>query len=187
MARNVEAKFQVLSHELVRARAAETAQTGPIILNQVDYFFPVPQGRLKLRIQESNAAANAPQSELISYERTDNAEARLSDYQRFITADPEGLRAILARSLGEGPVVRKRRELYLIEQTRVHLDTVEGLGCFVEIEVVLAEHDEEEMGMAVFAEHIRLLGLESAPIVEVAYADLLVSQIAQDDIGRTKI
>lgn len=175
MARNVEAKFQVESHQSVRNRAAEIADKGPAVLEQVDYFYPVPHGRLKLRVQESSSDAESSKAELIAYQRSNTAEARVSDYQRYPTADSEGLHQTLIRSLGEGPVVRKRRELYLIDRTRIHLDTVEGLGCFVEIEVVLREQEQAELGQSVFSDLVLRLGLEAAPIVEVAYADLLTA------------
>ena len=182
MPRNIEAKFQIESHEKVRVRAAEIADAGPVVIDQVDYFFPVPYGRLKLRVQESSGKAESLEAELIAYQRSDTAEARLSDYQRITTCDPDGLREALLRSLGEGPVVRKRRELYLNDRTRIHLDSVEGLGCFVEIEVVLDELDQEALGQAVFVDHVQRLGLDKAQIVEVAYADLLTAPTGESGV-----
>jgi adenylate cyclase class IV len=86
-------------------------------LEQEDTFFVCPRGRLKLR-----QFAGCPQAELIYYERPESSGPRESRYIVHPTADPEGLREVLSAALGVRGVVRKRRTVYLIGQTRVHLD-----------------------------------------------------------------
>ena len=131
MPANIEIKARVSGLASIRA-AIEPLADGPAqILDQEDIFFAAPDGRLKLR---TFADGNG---ELIRYRRSDIAGPRTSRYTIAPTTAPEALRAILSSVLGVLGVVRKRRWLYMVGQTRVHLDEVEGLGEFVELEVVL--------------------------------------------------
>ena len=136
------------------------------VLRQVDTFFRVPSGRLKLRDFGDGSG------ELISYRRADEACARRSDYRIIPTHDPAALAELLAHALGACGVVRKTRTLLLWRSTRIHLDEVEGLGRFVELETVLERLTE----VAAAEEHRALasaLGLRSEDVVPEAYVDLL--------------
>ena len=97
---------------------------------------------------------------------------RASDYFIHATAQPETLRSVLSYALGEGGRVRKRRRLYLFEHTRIHLDEVEGLGTFVELETVLSGQSEED-GHAELKRVAAALGLDAEEQVATAYVDLL--------------
>src|SRR5919199_3354977 len=99
-------------------------------LRQRDTYFAARRGRLKLREQQPGGA------ELIAYERADAAQARESRYRIAPVAEPEALRDALDAALGTVVVVDKRRRLFLWEGVRIHLDRVEGLGAFVELEGV---------------------------------------------------
>jgi predicted adenylyl cyclase CyaB len=88
--------------------------------------------------------------------------------------DPTAVGAVLAAALGVRGVVRKRRRLYLIGRTRVHLDQVEGLGGFIELEVVLGEGEAASQGEAVAVELMDRLGIARSDLVRGAYLDLLV-------------
>jgi predicted adenylyl cyclase CyaB len=68
--------------------------------------------------------------------------------------------------------VRKKRRLYMADRTRIHLDDVEGLGTFVELEVVLRDGEDAERGNAVARETMARLGIDESQLVEGAYADL---------------
>ncbi len=98
-------------------------------LRQTDTYFRVPHGRLKLR--EEDAV-----SQLISYERANQAEARESRYRLVEVSDPAGLKDALSDALGVLVVVEKSRRLLLWQGVRIHLDEVRGLGSFIEIEAV---------------------------------------------------
>ena len=89
------------------------------------------------------------------------------------TSTPRELRKLLADSLGETVVVRKTRALYLVGSTRIHLDRVEGLGEFMEVEVVLEEGQRAEQGGEIAADLLRRFGIGEADLVATAYADLL--------------
>jgi predicted adenylyl cyclase CyaB len=127
----------------------------------------VPNGRLKLRI------LGPAHGELILYERTDVAGPKTSTYHIAPTSEPEVLREILARVLPVRGVVRKRRWLYRVGQTRIHLDQVAELGEFVELEVVLRADQTAEAGAAIARDLMKRLDIAEAQLVEQAYVDLL--------------
>lgn len=89
------------------------------------------------------------------------------------TADPEGLRDVLSATLGLRGTIRKRRTVFLMGQTRVHLDEVEGLGAFVELEVVLRPEQDAGDGRAIAGQLMAQLGLSPDQLIDKAYIDLL--------------
>jgi predicted adenylyl cyclase CyaB len=166
--RNVEIKARVGGLAAVREVVAGLADSGPMELEQEDTFFVCPRGRLKLR-----RFAGCVQAELIYYERPEAAGPKESRYLVHPTADPEGLRDVLAAAFGVRGVVRKQRAVFLVGQTRVHLDEVEGLGEFVELEVVLQPQQDAAEGVAVARELMARLGISPSQLVDRAYIDLL--------------
>jgi predicted adenylyl cyclase CyaB len=167
MRRNVEIKARVEELESIRALVEKMADEGPSILDQEDTFFNVPGGRLKLRISPGRPA------ELIYYERPDTGTPSESRYLIYEAPDGEGLREILGTALGDKAVVRKRRTLFMVGQTRVHLDKVEHLGVFVELEVVLREGQSPQDGQEVASSLMQSLGITTDQLVAEAYVDLL--------------
>ena len=168
MARNVEIKARVEDLAAVELRARGLATEGPVELQQDDTFFACRNGRLKLR-QFADGTG-----ELIHYDRADAEGSKVSDYVIAPAADPGALREALIRACGELGRVRKRRTLYLVGPTRVHLDRVEGLGDFLELEVVLAEGEPEASGHATAASLLRALGVAESQCIRGAYLDLLI-------------
>ncbi len=166
MKRNVEIKAAATDLAAVEEKAAKLADKGPMALEQEDVFFHCSHGRLKLRRVGERA-------ELIAYERSDAAGPKQSRYVVYPTNDPDGLQNALSLAPGVRGVVRKRRTLYLIGPTRVHLDRVEGLGDFVELEVVLSEGQDTEEGLAVPGRLMAELGIAESQLVDKAYIDLL--------------
>ncbi len=167
MARNVEVKARVRDAGAFRRRVESVSETAVEVLDQRDTFFVVPRGRLKLRV------LGADDCELIYYERADDAEAKLSEYFVVRSSDPEAFLELLMAVLEVRGVVAKRRFLYRIGRTRVHLDEVEGLGTFMELEVVLDEGEPPEEGRAVAEKLLAELGIEEEDRVRGAYIDLL--------------
>ncbi len=169
MARNIEIKARIGSVDALLPRARAVARGEPQRIQQDDTFFPVPLGRLKLRQFEDGSA------ELIHYHRADSAEAKASDYVRVPVPDPAALREALARGLGLLGRVRKHRLLLLAGATRIHLDRVEGLGDFMELEVVLAPGQSDAEGQRIADGLMAELGLADAERVSGAYMDLLMA------------
>ena len=171
MKRNVEIKARVAGLEAVRRIVEGLADSGPMELAQEDIFFACPRGRLKLR-----QFAGCAQAELIYYERPESSGPKESRYVVHPTADPEGLREVLAAAFEIRGVVRKRRTVYLIGQTRVHLDQVEGLGEFVELEVVLRPGQDSSDGAALAHGLREKLGISTDQLIDRAYIDLLLDR-----------
>lgn len=167
MPTNIEIKLRHEDLETVAAKATPQAQHGPEVIRQKDIFFNAPNGRLKLRCFDDG------RGELIGYRRSDSDQVRESRYHRYLTDDPESLEVSLSMTLGQSVTVRKERTLFLIGQTRLHLDRVESLGHFIELEVVLNANDTHEDGIGIANDLLKTLGLESAERIAVAYADLL--------------
>lgn len=167
MARNVEIKAKVDDFEALRERVESLCGGSGEEIAQEDIFFNTGIGRLKLRI------LGPERGQLIFYERVNEAGPTLSEYLISETADPEGLRAIIRKVAGIRGTVRKRRWLYWFGSTRIHLDQVDGLGSFVELEVVLDPGEKQESGRAIAAEVMEQLDINPADLIEGAYIDLL--------------
>lgn len=138
-----------------------------------DTYFAVPHGRLKLReIREEGAVALA---ELIGYERPDLEGSRWSSYHRATIAsgEAEALRAALMVTLGERIVVEKRRDVVIARHTRIHLDRVERLGCFIELETVISDDLCEDDAAREHEEVIAALEIGDLPPIGGSYSDLL--------------
>lgn len=165
MARNVEIKARAADWDGQMEKAASLASSREE-LSQEDVFFAVPKGRLKLRVLGSGGA------QLLFYERPDAAGPKTSQYRIVPVADHAGLRAALAAALGEKGVVRKRRTVFLVGRARVHFDIVEGLGRFIELEIVLVHGEDGSAGEAEARELMGKLGIAPADLVRGAYADL---------------
>jgi homotetrameric cytidine deaminase len=169
--RNVELKARDAdpSRTLSRALALGAADEGE--LRQRDTYFAVRHGRLKLREEEPGGAR------LIGYARPDGAEARTSAYRLVETPDADGLRAALAAALDVRVVVVKRRRLLLWEGVRIHLDEVDGLGSFVELEAVAAEGSDLTREHELVARLRDELEIADDALVATGYADLLADGV----------
>ena len=167
MPTNIEIKARARQFGSLRQRAEQLSGSAAQTIVQTDTFFLTDTGRLKLREFDGGAA------QLIYYERPDAGGPKRSDYYLFETGDPLHLKSVLSRALGVRGTVKKVRTLFLVGQTRVHLDEVENLGQFLELEVVLGPGQTEEEGRAVAERLIADLGLQTSDLLEGAYIDLL--------------
>jgi adenylate cyclase class IV len=127
--RNLEFKAHLDDPRAVMARARELGADLYGDLRQTDTYFDAPKGRLKLR------ETAGYQAELIYYQREEATANRGSDYEVAHSREPDALRDLLSHALGVQAVVKKRRTLLSLDATRIHLDNVEGLGNFLELEV----------------------------------------------------
>lgn len=170
MARNVEIKAAVKDFARITAALAAVSAAAPTRLVQEDTFFRSPHGRLKLR------KLTATSGELIYYERPDDTGPRESNYVLVPTAEPDRLRDVLATVYEIIGVVRKRRTVRMVDRTRVHLDDVEGLGTFVELEVVRGDDEPAESGAVEARRLMAALGIREDQLMSRAYIDLLQSR-----------
>ncbi|WP_241052204.1 class IV adenylate cyclase [Achromobacter xylosoxidans] len=170
MARNIEIKARVASLAAVESLAAALSGKEPVAIAQDDTFFACPDGRLKLR------AFGDGTGELIFYRRADDTGPKESFYVISPTSSPDTLRDALGLAYGVIGRVRKQRLLFMAGRTRIHLDRVEGLGEFLELEVVLRDGESAEAGMAEARELLASLRITPEQLVSGAYLDLLAQR-----------
>lgn len=171
MPANIEIKAHVRDFVDITSRAEKLSDVPVEVIPQEDIFFNVPHGRLKLRVLAPDNA------QLIFYTRPDQEGPKRSDYHIAHTSDPENLKRVLELAYGIRGVVKKTRYLYLVGQTRVHLDDVEGLGQFMELEVVMREGQEDAEGQEIAEGLMTSLGVERSDLLEGAYMDLIEKNI----------
>jgi predicted adenylyl cyclase CyaB len=173
MSRNIEIKARIESVDSVAPKAAAIAKAGPIEIAQDDTFFRCEVGRLKLRL------LSADRGELIFYRRADQRGPKESFYLLSPTSAPESLRESLSLAYGQVGRVRKQRTLFLLGRARLHLDKVEELGHFLELEIPLSEDEPAEFGVREAESIMQRLGIEPAQLIEGAYVDLLAEKASE--------
>jgi predicted adenylyl cyclase CyaB len=169
--RNIELKVRVDELEGVCARLRAIGARADSVLVQTDTYFAVSHGRLKLREQWPGGA------QLIAYHRPAESMVRVSEYVIASIEDPAAVKRVLAHSPGVLAIVRKRRELWLYRCTRIHLDEVEDLGYFVELETVIRDLPDE-LAQAEFEHVVSELALGELESFTGSYADLLLRRSA---------
>ena len=170
MPRNIEIKARMKDRVAVEARLAELQLTCDQVIQQHDTFYHSTQGRLKLRRFADNSA------ELIYYERDDKSDAKESFYLQTRTQDVENLHASLNLANGVRGEVKKVRHLYLHGRTRIHLDKVEGLGDYLELEVVMRDDEDNDIGVREANDLLQHLGIPKTDCQDCAYVDLLTME-----------
>jgi adenylate cyclase class 2 len=167
VARNVELKARDLDPARSLRASLDLGAADHGWLQQLDTYFKVSNGRLKLREQDDAA-------ELIYYERSDDAIERVSTYRIVPVEDAEGLKDALGAALGVLVAVAKSRHLLIWRNVRIHLDDVPGLGSFIELEAV-AEPDSDLSGEYRNVTKLRqTLAITDEQILAVGYSDELL-------------
>ena len=136
--------------------------------HQVDTYFRVPAGRLKIR-------EGRIENSLIFYQRTNSARARRSNVEMMLLPRRNSVRAVLTRALGILAVVDKRREIYFVGNVKIHLDRVRGLGTFVEVEAMTRSGDIRKV-RAQAAKFQKLFAISPGDIVPLSYSDLILKK-----------
>jgi predicted adenylyl cyclase CyaB len=167
--KNLEAKFRLSNHAEAEERARAIGYTRRAVLNQRDTFFRVANGKLKLREENGSAV-------LIFYHRGESGPLMLSNYEIAKVADPPRTLRILATALGPIAVVEKVRTLMMRDNVRLHLDQVERLGEFGEIEAVIADCDDPERSRSAVNEILGALKVEKADLIDVSYFEMIAKQ-----------
>ncbi|KAJ3659145.1 hypothetical protein Zmor_010850 [Zophobas morio] len=167
--RNVEIKARIKELSAILEKARLLSGSSGELIKQHDTFYCVQKGRLKLRKFESG------DSELIYYERPDVEGPKLSSYSKaeIKAQSTSGLNDVLDQALGTSGVVKKVRHLFMVDQTRVHVDSVEGLGDFMELEVALKPEQSVEDGEKIAVSLMEQLGVGKEDLLSGAYTDLL--------------
>jgi adenylate cyclase, class 2 len=162
----------------IKARCADLSATARAVaaagavhesdLDQCDTYFEVRSGRLKLRRESGRHDA------LIFYRRPDDNAPKLSRYELIPIAPAARIGDLLEQALGIKTVVRKRRQLWRLDNIRIHLDEVEGLGSFIEFEVEVLPGCDVSGCRAQAEGLLGRLGISESDLLAGSYSDLMV-------------
>ena len=163
----IKARIPTVEALLPRAQALTDGEDHAQLIHQDDSFFTVPHGRLKLRVFPDGTG------ELIQYQRSDVDGPKRSEATIAEVSEPDSLRDVLERACGLLGRVRKTRILVLVGPARIHLDRVEGLGDFLEIEVALVDGQSDAEGRETARSLMHALGVDDSALVSGSYLDLV--------------
>jgi len=172
---NIEIKARCPDPQAIRAilQARNAAFRGTD--QQIDTYFKVNHGRLKLR--EGNI-----ENCLVYYERENQPGPKQSNVSLIPSTPGSALKEILTRSLGILVVVEKQREIYFIDNVKFHVDAVKNLGSFVEIEAIdIGGTLGKDTLLAQCREFLELFHIAAGDLVASSYSDLLLSDLRNSD------
>lgn len=175
MPRNIEIKARIQGVDQLKHLVQRICDTQPVDMLQDDTFFSCATGRLKLRVFPDGTGV------LIFYQRADDKGPKQSFFTTAPTQTPDALRETLTLAYGQSGRVKKQRTVFTTGRTRIHLDRVEGLGDFMELEVMLAEEEAIETGVQEAYATMAKLGVQESQLVEAAYVDLLAGKVPSRD------
>ena len=165
---NVEIKARCTDHDAVRSALKRLGSRKVGVDHQIDTYFRVPEGRLKLR-------EGGIENSLIHYERPDQSGPKTSDVLLYRVDPDPSLKAVLSRALGVLVVVDKHREIHFVDNVKIHLDEVDGLGTFLEIEAIDADGSRSEAELQAQCEAFMAdFGVKEGDLLDVSYSDMLL-------------
>ncbi|MDR8392001.1 class IV adenylate cyclase [Aliifodinibius sp. S!AR15-10] len=149
--------------QILKEREAEFKGTD----RQVDTYFEVPEGRLKLR-------EGTIENNLIYYEREDTPDAKSSHIELVSFEDTSGIKSLLTAALPVKVVVDKKREIYFINNVKFHIDEVKSLGSFVEVEAIDRNQNIGKVTLEQQCNFYRkLFNITDDDLVANSYSDML--------------
>ena len=170
MAINIEIKARSSNQDAVREILKSRNADFKGVDHQIDTYFVVPNGRLKLR--EGNI-----ENTLIYYEREDKEGPKQSNVDIYHCEPKPELKETLTSALGVLVVVDKKREIYFIDKIKFHVDVVEGLGNFIEIEAIDETGTmDKDILYKQCQEYLKLFNIAEEDLVSVSYSDLLLEK-----------
>lgn len=135
---------------------------------QVDTYFNVPNGRLKLR---EGSIENA----LIHYHRDNTPRAKISNVLLYQYQPEPALKEILIKSIGIKIIIEKTRKIYFIDNVKFHFDEVKSLGKFIEVEAI---DMDSSIGVKKLQEQcdyfISFFKIKKEDFIAESYSDLLL-------------
>lgn len=165
---NIEIKARCSNQDFIRKLLQERKADFRGTDHQIDTYFTVPKGRLKLR-------QGSIENNLIHYDRPDQAGPKASEVHLYACQDGDALRATLIAALDTKVVVDKQREIYFIDNVKFHLDRVEELGTFVEIEAI---DSDGSIGRDKLKEqcdyYLDLFDIQEGDLLQNSYSDMLL-------------
>lgn len=171
---NVELKLELRDPDLARAILRRLGSTFVISLEQTDTYFRVPSGRLKKRESPDEPV------EYISYDRANSSRPRMSHFT--IYSEAEALARFGITPLPVWVVVKKKRDVHMLGNVRIHLDVVQGLGEFLEFEALVSPEFHVVKCHEAISELRRALNMALGEPLGVSYSDLLAAE-AEEAVG----
>jgi predicted adenylyl cyclase CyaB len=164
MPTNLELKIRVTSHQSLKKILEQIGAENKGMLKQKDVYYSIPNGLLKLRIENGYES-------LIFYNRNENDKNRWSDFELLQFANAKGEK-FFNNLFDVEVIVKKKRELFYYDDTRIHLDTVKYLGKFLELETLVINGKVDAKKR--FEKIISLLKLDESKQIRKSYKDLLM-------------
>jgi len=161
---NLELKTKLKSHIKVLKILNSIGAENKGILNQKDVYYSVPKGLLKLRIENGNES-------LIYYNRDEKGKNRWSDYD-YIRFSDSGAEKMFNKIFEVETIVQKKRQLFLYDNTRIHIDTVKKLGKYLELETLVIKGKSNAQKR--FKHILDLMELKDLPEIRKSYRDLMI-------------
>jgi len=165
----VELKAKVMDLEEMRRKLLEKGAKQVGVYRQLDTYYNVPRGRLKLRV------VNGSSGQLVFYLREDVSQPKESKVYLAPIDRPGELAAVLAEALGVKCIVDKVREVYNWRGVEVHLDKVRGLGEFLEFELEVSAGNEEK-GKKLLEDLLNELEIGAENLVPISYGELILKK-----------
>jgi adenylate cyclase class 2 len=179
---NLEIKCRYADHRAARRHALRDGAIDSATLAQTDTYFNVASGRLKLRHNSLLAGGKSTREEsheLIFYRRPNVYSPKASNYERLPLIDgPRALR-FFTEGFGLRVCVRKTRRVFLKDNLRIHLDTVRGLGKFLEFELIVSPAHPLSACKKRMAQLLTLFQIPPESLIRYSYADLLTRNSPQ--------
>jgi adenylate cyclase, class 2 len=178
-ARNIELKAKLRDPAAARYTALQIATDYVGVQQQTDTYFVCPQGRMKLREIVGQPAY------LVWYDRPDDLQSKDSNYL-LQEVTPERIRTLKVE-MGIRAIVAKQREIFLVQNVRIHLDEVEQLGSFIEFEAVLSPTVRAPTGRRQLMELQKLFRIEPDDLLRTSYVDMLLLASAGGPMPKTNL
>jgi len=170
---NIEIKARINNTADIRAFLENNQAEFTGLDHQIDTYFNASIGRLKIREGDIEAC-------IVQYNRPDNTGPKRCDYtiEKFTPGDPflKRMKLILSNSLGILAIVDKYREIYFIGNIKFHLDRVEGLGEYFEIEAIGDEKHSDHDLRSQCDYYLSRLGITDDQLVRESYSDLVLKK-----------
>ncbi|MBU1916620.1 MAG: class IV adenylate cyclase [bacterium] len=164
---NIEIKAKYQDHDKAKSILEKLKAKFVGTDHQIDTYFNSPQGRLKLRESSLSGA------QLIPYMRPAQQGPKKSDYLVISVSDALTCKRLFTELFGVAVIVDKVRDIYLIENVRVHLDTVKDLGLFFEFEAVYQDPKEEESEYTKVRALLTVFGITQDNLITGSYKELI--------------
>jgi predicted adenylyl cyclase CyaB len=165
---NIEIKARLINPDQTRDSVKKLDHTYVGLDHQIDTYFKTTNGRFKLR--ESSLS----EPYLIFYLRENLSGPKSSVYQKLPVEDAGGLKELLIKMQGLHTIIEKKREIYLYENVRIHLDDVVNLGSFLEFEAVMDEKfNNRELEFQKVEYLMEILGIANEDLISESYENLI--------------